>query len=75
MTDKSVNNLVDKVVYHDFSDLEGNNAHIIIAAFELQAKAQGWNSHELNLVKDQLMSGDYDHLWMVMRHYSKTRNP
>lgn len=75
MTDKPINNLVDKVVYHDFSDLDGENAFLIMGTFLRHAKAQGWKSHERDLVKDQLMSGDYEHLWMIIRHYSKTRNP
>jgi len=65
--------LVDKIVYHDFTIFKGENAHQIIGAFEQQAKAQGWNSHEIELVKDQAMSDDYDHLWKVICLYSETK--
>ena len=64
--------LIEKVVFHDFSKLKGKNAHEILDAFEKQAKGQGWNSREIELVKDQAMSDDYGHLWKVICIYSKT---
>lgn len=63
---------VDKVVYHDFSILMGENAFLILGAFGRHAEAQGWNSREIKLVKDQAMEGDYDHLWSVICLYSET---
>jgi len=38
------------------------NAYALMAAFQHQARKEGWSKDEIQIVLDEAMSGDYDHL-------------
>lgn len=42
-------------------DVDGN-AFAIIAAFNRQARKEGWTKEEIDAVNKEATSGDYDHL-------------
>jgi len=39
-----------------------SNAFALIGAFQKQARKENWTPEEIKLVRDEAMSGDYDHL-------------
>jgi hypothetical protein len=45
----------------DLTEVDGN-AFGLLAAFQRQARREGWNAEEIKLVLDDARSGDYDHL-------------
>ena len=66
--------VVDKTLQLNFSNLQGFNAHVIVASFRDEAHKAGWNNSEITNVVDEMMSDDYDHLWDVICLYSETPN-
>ena len=38
------------------------NAYAVIGAFQRQARKEGWTPEEIDSVKREAMSGDYNHL-------------
>lgn len=45
--------------------LDGN-ALVLLGAFARQAKDEGWTKDEINAVRTEAMSGDYNHLLQVL---------
>lgn len=50
--------------------LDGN-AFALIGAFTKAARAQGWTKAEIDAVRDECMSGDYDHLLMTLMDHTE----
>ncbi len=53
--------VVDKKVKLRLVGLDGN-AFALLGAFSQAARRQGWKPAEITAVRDEAMSGDYDHL-------------
>lgn len=45
----------------DLTQIDGN-AFAILAAFQKQARREGWTQEEIDKVLDEAKSDDYDHL-------------
>ena len=45
----------------DLSEIDGN-AFSLLAAFQRQARSEGWKDEETKSILDEARSGDYDHL-------------
>jgi len=45
------------------------NAFSILGAFRNQAKKDGWNKEEIELVLDEAQSGDYEHLLATITNH------
>ena len=54
-----------KKVQLDLVGINGN-AFAIMGAFQTAAKRQGWDKAEIEVVLDEAMSGDYDHLLQTL---------
>lgn len=55
--------VIEKKLKHDiFEDELDGNAFAIMGAFSHQAKKEGWTKEEIDAVRKQATSGDYDHL-------------
>ena len=66
--------ITDKVLFVDFSSLQGENAHLIIAAFEREAGKAKWSQDLIEKILDEMTSSTYEHLWNVVCLYSETPN-
>lgn len=45
--------------------LDGN-AFVLLGKFQLAAQAQGWPQGEIDKIREEATSGDYDHLLRVL---------
>ena len=45
----------------ELTEIDGN-AFSLLAAFQSQARREGWSAEEIKSVLDDARSGDYDHL-------------
>lgn len=52
---------MDKKVSLNLVGLDGN-AFSLMGAFSRQARKEGWSSDEIDSVRAECMSGDYNHL-------------
>jgi len=60
--------IVDKKITMKLVGLDGN-AFSVMGAFSRQAKREGWEQKEIDLVLNEAMSGDYNHLLAtIMEH-------
>jgi len=50
--------------------LDGN-AFSLIGAFKQNARRQGWNKEEIEVVLKKCMSGDYDNLLRVLMEHTE----
>jgi hypothetical protein len=62
---------LNKRVYLNLVGLDGN-AFALMGAFSREAKRQGWDSEEIQVVIDECKSGDYDHLLYTLMQYTET---
>lgn len=63
--------VVDKVVEFELSGLNGN-AMNLMGAFGSAAKRQGWTRAEVDLVQEECMAGDYDHVLQTLMAHTET---
>jgi hypothetical protein len=49
--------------------LDGN-AFSLMGAFSSNARKQGWSKEEINVVIQECMSGDYDHLLVTLMEHT-----
>lgn len=49
----------------DLTEVNGN-AFALMAAFQSQAKREGWDKDEIKTVLDECRKGDYDHLLQTL---------
>ena len=49
--------------------LDGN-AFSLMGAFSRNARKQGWSKEEINVVIQECMSGDYDHLLVTLMEHT-----
>jgi predicted protein tyrosine phosphatase len=47
------------------------NAFVLMGAFSKEAKRQGWDSDEIQMVIDECKSGDYDHLLFTLMQFTE----
>lgn len=45
---------------------QDGNAFFILGAFVKQARKEGWSETEINVLREEAMSGDYNHLLNVL---------
>jgi len=57
--------LVDKTVKLELVGLDGN-AFSLMGAFQKEAHKQGWTKTEIDVVLDECMKNDYDHLLCIL---------
>ena len=62
--------VVDKKVKLKLVGLDGN-AFSLMGAFRKQARKEGWSPEEINLVIEECMSGDYNHLLCTLMEHTK----
>lgn len=60
--------LVDKKVNLTLVGLDGN-AFSLLGSFQRAARKQGWSKDEIDLVLNECMSGDYNHLLTTLMTY------
>lgn len=58
-------NLVGKTINLQLVGLDGN-AFVLMGAFQRQARRERWSQEEIKTVLDEAMTGDYNHLLMVL---------
>ena len=51
--------------------LVNGNAFALLGAFQRQARLEGWTKEEITAVRDDAMSGDYDHLLQTLIKHTK----
>lgn len=61
---------VDKKVEMTLVGLDGN-AFALMGAFQREARRQGWEKDEIDIVLDECKSGDYDHLLATLMEYTE----
>jgi len=61
---------LNKKVCLNLVGLDGN-AFALMGAFSREAKRQGWDSDEIQMVIDECKSGDYDHLLFTLIQYTE----
>ncbi len=60
--------MTDKKVKLNLVGLDGN-AFSLLGAFQAQARKEGWTKEEIAEVREEAMSGDYNHLLVtIMNH-------
>jgi len=60
--------MTDKKVKLNLVGLDGN-AFSLLGAFQAQARKEGWTKEEIAEVREEAMSGDYNHLLVtIMGH-------
>ena len=65
-------NLVNgKTVKMKLVGLDGN-AFFLMGAFSNEAKKQKWSKEEIDVVIQECMSGDYDHLLRTLMEHTNT---
>lgn len=57
--------VIDKKVTMTLAGVDGN-AFSLVGAFTREAKRQGWTKDEVEAVKSECFSGDYDHLLQTL---------
>jgi hypothetical protein len=62
---ENMKNLVGKTVKLELAGLDGN-AFSLMGAFSKAAKREDWTKKEIDLVLDECMDGDYDHLLQTL---------
>lgn len=62
--------VVDKTVEMTLEGLDGN-AFSLVSAFSREAKRQGWTKDEVEAVKEECFSGDYDHLLQTLMAHTE----
>lgn len=60
--------LINKTVDTTFEGVDGN-AFNLMAHFRKNARRQGWTPEEIQLVLEDAMSSDYDHLVATLHNY------
>lgn len=60
--------LVNKSVNLDLAGIDGN-AYSIMGMFSREAKKQGWNQEEIDLVLEECKKGDYNELLSTILLY------
>ncbi len=63
--------LVNKEVDLDLSKIDGN-AYSIMGYFSREARRQGWNQEEIDLVLEECQKGDYNHLVAAILLYCES---
>jgi hypothetical protein len=48
-----------------------SNAFSLMGAFKQNARRQGWNKEEIDVVMKKCMSGDYDNLLRVLMEHTE----
>ena len=61
---------LNKRVCMNLVGLDGN-AFALMGAFSKEAKRQGWDSDEIQMVIDECKTGDYDHLLFTLMQYTE----
>jgi predicted protein tyrosine phosphatase len=61
---------LNKRVCMNLVGLDGN-AFALMGAFSKEAKRQGWDSDEIQMVIDECKSGDYDHLLFTLIQFTE----
>ncbi len=61
----------NKTIIMDLIGLDGN-AFALMAAFQKNAKRQGWEKEEIDYVLWQCTQGDYDHLLQTLLKHTET---
>lgn len=59
-----------KKVTLNFVGMDGN-AFILMGAFRKHARLEGWTNQEIQVVIDECMAGNYDHLLQTLLRYTK----
>lgn len=54
-----------------FDDEIDGNAFVVLGTFARQAKQEGWSLDEIAEVRQEAMSGDYDHLLRTVMKYTE----
>lgn len=62
-------NKLNKTVKMQLVGLDGN-AFGLMGAFRKEARHQGWTQEEIQVVIDECMSGDYNHLLNTLMEYT-----
>jgi hypothetical protein len=62
--------MTDKKVKLKLVGLDGN-AFSLLGAFQAQARKEGWSKVEIAEVRDEAMSGDYNHLLRTLMSHTK----
>ena len=57
--------MAKKKIQLDLTEVNGN-AFDLMAAFQSQAKREGWDKDEIKTVLDECRKGDYDHLLQTL---------
>ena len=52
----------------DLTEVDGN-AFSLLAAFQRQARREGWNAEEIKSILDEARDGDYEHLVRTLVAY------
>lgn len=63
-------NKIGKTIDLELVELDGN-AFALMGAFRHQARKEGWSQEEIQVVLDEAMLGDYDHLLQTLVTYCK----
>jgi hypothetical protein len=62
---------MEKKINLELAGLNGNS-YSLMAAFQHQARREGWTKEEIKAVTDEAMSSDYDHLLQTLISYCDT---
>ena len=54
----------------DLAEIDGN-AFSLLAAFQRQARREGWGAEEIKSILDEARVGDYDHLVRTLVAYCR----
>jgi hypothetical protein len=55
----------------DLCGIDGN-AFVLMGAFRKQARKEGWDTKEIDIVMTECQSGDYDHLLQTLIAHCET---
>ena len=62
---------ITKKVRFDLTRVNGN-AFMLLGTFQKLARNDNWTKEEINFVKNEAMSGNYDHLVQTLLKYTET---
>jgi len=65
--------VIDKTVNLDLVGVNGN-AFMIMGVFQRQAKKEGWNTSEIEMVLAEAKSGDYNHLLTTIENHCEYKD-
>lgn len=65
--------VIEKTVNLDLVGVNGN-AFMIMGVFQQQAKKEGWTKDEIDQVKTEAKSGDYNHLLATIENHCEVKN-